>query len=116
MLGDVTPLIAADMPRVMPYAPREAFHLILTYSHDIDLALCAAALKHDFDFCGLIGSATKWTRFHKRLSALGLDADAITCPIGDPTTGKHPDQIAAGTISDLLAHHSHDAPCLKELA
>jgi xanthine dehydrogenase accessory factor len=27
----------------MPHAPGDAHHLILTYSHDIDLALCDAA-------------------------------------------------------------------------
>jgi xanthine/CO dehydrogenase XdhC/CoxF family maturation factor len=51
----------------MPHAPRGAHHLILTYSHDIDLALCDAALRHGFATCGLIGSATKWARFRSRL-------------------------------------------------
>jgi xanthine dehydrogenase accessory factor len=93
---------AADMPRLAARAPRDAAHLILTYSHEIDLALCAALLKRGFGFCGLIGSETKWARFRKRLEAAGLDPAPITCPIGDKALGKHPDAIARGTIAALL--------------
>lgn len=113
MPAGLTALPAQDMPRMMPYAPRDALHLILTYAHDIDLALCAAALSHGFGYCGLIGSATKWARFRKRLRALALDPRAITCPIGDPAQGKHPQQIAAGTIRYLLAHPAGDSTRLR---
>lgn len=103
--NNAAPLVAADPARAMPRAPGEAAHLILTYSHDIDLKLCDAALRHGFGFCGLIGSATKWARFRSRLSALG-HADAqigrITCPIGDPSLGKHPQAIAVGVTAQLL--------------
>jgi xanthine dehydrogenase accessory factor len=58
-------------PRLMPHAPPDAHHLILTYSHDIDLALCDAALRRGFATCGLIGSATKWARFRSRLEQDG---------------------------------------------
>ncbi len=101
----------ADMPRLAAFAPRDAHHLIFTYSHDIDLALCAALLKRGFASCGLIGSATKWTRFQRRLRAVGLNPTAITCPIGDPLLGKHPDQIAHSTVTALLrfAQNSRDS-------
>ena len=71
------------------HAPRaeDARHLILTYSHEIDLALCHAALGHGFAGCGLIGSATKWARFRTRLRQLGhqdAQISRIACPIGDP--------------------------------
>ncbi len=115
-LAGVTQLPVRDMPRVMPYASRDTMHLILTYSHDIDLALCAAALEHGFSFCGLIGSDTKWARFRKRLHALGRDPAAITCPIGDPSMGKHPDQIAGGTIPMLLTHSPRATAGRKEHA
>lgn len=102
----VTQLPAADMPRAMAHAPEGAAHLILTYSHEIDLALCHAALTRGFGFCGLIGSATKWARFRSRLAALG-HAEAviarITCPIGDPALGKHPQAIAVGVAASLLS-------------
>lgn len=95
---------AADMPLLASRAEREADHLIFTYSHDIDLALCAALLKRGVRSCGLIGSETKWTRFQKRLRAMGLDPSPITCPIGDKSLGKAPHQIAQGVVQALLDH------------
>ncbi len=106
--------IAHDPALAMPRAPKDAHHLILTYSHDIDLSLCHAALTHGFASCGLIGSATKWARFQSRLRNLG-HADAqisrITCPIGDPSLGKHPQAIAIGVAARLL-----DGQMLKNTA
>jgi xanthine dehydrogenase accessory factor len=98
----VTAIPATDMPRLAARAPADAHHLIFTYSHDIDLALCAALLERGFTSCGLIGSETKWARFRKRLRAAGLDPAPITCPIGDKTLGKQPDAIAKGTIKSLM--------------
>ncbi len=101
----VTPLVASDMTRVVRHAPRDARHFILTYSHDIDLTLCDALLRHGFTGCGLIGSDTKWARFRKRLAALGHaeeDIRRIACPIGDPSLGKHPQAIAIGVAARLL--------------
>lgn len=102
----VTKLVAADPARLVPHAPREAEHLVLTYSHAIDLALCHALLSHGFARAGLIGSATKWARFRRRLRELG-HADAqilrIDCPIGDPSLGKHPQAIAVSVAAGLLA-------------
>ncbi|TNF62837.1 MAG: xanthine dehydrogenase accessory protein XdhC, partial [Rhodobacteraceae bacterium] len=102
----VTMLPAADPVRLVPHAPRQAEHLVLTYSHALDLALCHALLGHGFAFAGLIGSATKWARFRSRLAALGhapQDIARITCPIGAPALGKHPHAIAIGVAAGLLA-------------
>ncbi len=52
-----------------------------------------------FGYAGLIGSATKWARFRKRLATLGhseAQIDQIACPIGDPALGKQPHEIAVG--------------------
>ena len=98
----VTVMPAADMPLLAARAPRHVHHLILTYSHEIDLSLCAALLKRGFASCGLIGSDTKRARFARRLEALGLDPGRIQCPIGDKSLGKHPEAIAEGVIRDLL--------------
>jgi len=90
----------------VPHAPARADHLIVTYSHDLDLKLCDALLRHDFASCGLIGSATKWARFRSRLAALGhseAEISRIACPIGDPALGKHPQAIAVGTAAGLLS-------------
>lgn len=113
--GDVTVVPAADPAALVPFAPRDADHLILTYSHALDLSLCAALLHHDFGFAGLIGSATKWARFRKRLAQAGFSADRIariTCPIGTPELGKHPHQIALGVAAQLL--HPAARPCLSK--
>ncbi len=101
----VTVVPAADAAALVPHAPRDAEHLILTYSHALDLDLCHRLLRHGFARCGLIGSATKWARFRKRLAALGHPPEAIsriTCPIGDPAFGKHPQAIAIGVAATLL--------------
>lgn len=96
---------AADLPRLAGHAPETAEHLILTYSHDIDLALCDALLRRGFSACGLIGSATKRARFRSRLAEMGhaeAEIACIRCPIGDPALGKHPQAIAVGVAADML--------------
>ena len=96
---------AKDMSLLASHAPKDAHHLIFTYSHDIDFTLCHALLQRGAASIGLIGSATKWARFRKRLSALGHSdnaIDQIECPIGDPSLGKHPQQIAEGVVAGLL--------------
>lgn len=101
----VTTIPAATPPGLMPRAPRDADHLILTRDHDLDLALCHAALGHGFASCGLIGSATKWTRFQSRLTALGHSnalISRIACPIGDTSLGRDPQAIAVGVAAALL--------------
>lgn len=108
----VTQLPSRDPARLIPHAPQNAEHLILTYSHALDLSLCDAVLRHGFREVGLIGSATKWARFRKRLNALGHSPDKIariTCPIGDPTLGKAPQQIAIGVAHSLLRQPRHIA-------
>lgn len=102
----VTALPAPVLAAAMTHAPRDAHHLILTYSHALDLDLCHAALLHGFASAGVIGSATKRARFRSRLAALGhppAQIDRIDCPIGDPGLGKHPQAIAVGVAAALLA-------------
>lgn len=99
----VTALPATDMPMLAARAPEAANHLIFTYSHEIDLALCTALLKRGAASIGLIGSDTKRARFFKRLRAMGLDPAPILCPIGDKALGKAPEAIARGTITALLS-------------
>jgi xanthine dehydrogenase accessory factor len=80
-------------------------HLVLTFSHALDLELCHRLLNRGFRSCGLIGSATKWGRFRSRLRALGHEAaeiGQIRCPIGDPSLGKHPQAIAVGVVAEML--------------
>jgi xanthine dehydrogenase accessory factor len=101
----VTVVPAADPSVLADHAPPAAEHLVLTFSHALDLELCHRLLRRGFRSCGLIGSATKRARFRSRLGALGHDAatlDRIRCPIGDPALGKHPQAIAVGVAAELL--------------
>lgn len=96
-----------DPADAVALAPTDAQHLIVTFSHSLDLELCHRLLTHGFATCGLIGSATKWARFRSRLSALGHAPDQITritSPIGNPAFGKTPQAIAISVAADLLSH------------
>jgi xanthine dehydrogenase accessory factor len=105
MPSSVTQLVSQNPAEVVRYAPHDARHLVLTYSHALDLEICHQILSHSFQFAGLIGSATKWARFQKRLAALGhsqAQIARITCPIGQPELGKSPQAIAVGVAAALL--------------
>ncbi len=96
---------AANPADLVAEAPQAAEHLILTFSHALDLDLCHRLLAHGFGRLGLIGSATKWARFRSRLAALGHTPDRIAdivCPIGRPDFGKHPQAIAIGVAAEFL--------------
>ncbi|MQY42623.1 xanthine dehydrogenase accessory protein XdhC [Epibacterium sp. SM1969] len=113
----VTQIIAEKPTVLVPHAPQNASHLVLTYSHALDLALLSALLAHGFYQAGVIGSASKWARFRTRLLALGHPAETIariTCPIGDPRLGKHPQQIAIGVAAELLKTSAKAQPATAE--
>ncbi len=88
-------------------APPGAFYLVLTHSHDLDLAIAEAILRRgDFGFFGLIGSATKRARFIHRFQQRGIAADTIarmSCPIGVPGIGgKEPEVLGVAVVAQLL--------------
>ncbi len=98
-------LVAVDPAQAIRHAPSDAHHLVLTYSHALDLDLCHRILGRPFATLGLIGSATKRARFLNRLAALGHSPETLarlTCPIGDPALGKHPQAIAVSVVHALL--------------
>ena len=101
----VEKLITKNPAQIVQYAPSETHHLILTYSHALDLEICHQLLQHNFATAGLIGSKTKWARFKKRLNELNYtfeQINTIICPIGEPSFGKSPYEIAIGVASMLL--------------
>jgi xanthine dehydrogenase accessory factor len=86
--------------------------LVLTHSHDLDLAITQAVLaRADFAWFGLIGSATKRARFEARLRQRGVSAAQLArmvCPIGLPgITGKEPAVIALAVVAQLLRLAPH---------
>jgi xanthine dehydrogenase accessory factor len=111
--------IAADPAALVAEAPEGADHLVLTFSHTLDLDLCHRLLGHGFASLGLIGSETKWARFRSRLAGLGHAPGriaAIRCPIGDPRLGKHPQAIAVGVAAEMMTLKSAKARTEKERA
>ncbi|MGO4525561.1 xanthine dehydrogenase accessory protein XdhC [Microvirga sp. 2MCAF35] len=80
--------------------------LVMTHDHPLDMAIAAAALRRDFPYVGLIGSATKRARFEKRFRELGMPEEKIrslVCPIGLPgIADKDPAVIAASVTAQLL--------------
>lgn len=97
-----TILVAKNPADAVKHAPDNARHIVLTYSHAIDLEICHRVLSRPFVNLGLIGSATKRARFLKRLREAGADPSRLECPIGDPNLGKEPMAIAIGVASALL--------------
>ncbi len=88
-------------------APPGAFYLVLTHSHDLDLAITQAILQRgDFAYFGLIGSQTKRARFEHRLQQRGVEPsmiERIVCPIGvSGIRGKEPEVIAVAVVAQLL--------------
>ena len=85
--------------------------LIMSFSHAEDLDIVAACLwrqrqARDLPFVGLIGSATKWATFKRRLGERGFsqaECEHVTCPIGVPgIAGKEPHVIAVAVAAQLL--------------
>jgi xanthine dehydrogenase accessory factor len=84
-----------------------SFVLVMSHSHQLDLALVNAALADQrFPYVGLIGSDSKRKRFEKRLGEAGISRERIAelvCPIGIAgVSSKVPAVIAAATAAELL--------------
>ena len=91
--------------------PAQSLVLVMSFSHAEDLDIVSACLRRqrergDLPFIGLIGSATKWAVFQKRLAERGFSAAEIariTCPIGVAgVPGKEPEVIAIAVAAQLL--------------
>ena len=99
--------VAPDPATITEAAAPGTFHLVLTYSHQLDYDICLALLaRNEFGFAGLIGSATKRARFFQRFRAVGIGESALarlTCPIGiEGVPGKAPAAIAISVAAQLL--------------
>lgn len=95
--------------------PAGAQVLIMSFSHAEDLEVVAQCLRRqreqaDLPYVGLIGSATKWATFRRRLRERGFsdqELDHVTCPIGVPgIRGKEPEVIAVAVAAQLLQRRS----------
>ncbi|MDR2322823.1 xanthine dehydrogenase accessory protein XdhC [Microbacterium sp. NPDC089698] len=89
--------------------------LVMTHDHVEDLAIVDQALRTaDLGSIGLIGSASKWARFRKKLHELGQTDDdlaRVTTPIGIPeVAGKQPAVIAVSVAARILQLIDEAAP------
>lgn len=107
MPANAIPVVMSDPSLAAALAPPDALHLVMTYSHALDLAICHAILSRDqYRWLGLIGSATKRARFAKRLAGAGIreaELQRMVCPIGLPGLGgKEPAAIAISVAAQLI--------------
>lgn len=99
--------------------PDGAHVLVMTHDHVEDLAIVDQSLRAPaLGSIGLIGSASKWARFRKKLHELGhTDAELarVTTPIGVPeVSGKQPAVIAVSVAARILQLIEEAAPLASE--
>ncbi|PRB11546.1 xanthine dehydrogenase accessory protein XdhC [Microbacterium sp. MYb62] len=91
--------------------PAGSHVLVMTHDHVEDLAVIDMSLRlppgpEGLASIGLIGSASKWARFRKKLGELGhaeSELARVTTPIGIPEVGgKQPAVIAVSVAARLL--------------
>lgn len=90
---------------------KKTYAVVMTYLHDLDLEIVGALARKPLHYLGLIGSQTKWQRFQQRLKSSGLsepEIAKITCPIGLPTGGKAPQEVAISLAAQLLQLYYQD--------
>ena len=98
----------SDLSSLMGSIPQKAYHLVMTYSHELDFEICRTLIECEVSGCvGLIGSKSKKARFNSRLKNLGLDPSRINCPIGIVGIfGKEPSVIAVSAVAEFLLWQS----------
>lgn len=109
--GNALRHIATDLAGAADATPPGALHLVLTYAHQADEAICRSLLRRsDFLWLGLIGSETKAARFRQRFARDGIDPNMIArlrSPVGVlGVASKAPEFIAisiAAEIAQVLA-------------
>jgi xanthine dehydrogenase accessory factor len=110
--GNIAVRCTPHLEHAIDEAPAGTIYLVMTYSHDLDYALCARVLQRgDFRYLGLIGSKTKRARFEKTMADLGIDrtlVERVVCPIGLPgIDSKQPAVIAVATAAQILSLPDH---------
>lgn len=113
LTSGVSRIVSANPSEVTVRAPEGTLHLVMTFSHALDLAIVAAALTRTQSWVGLIGSATKRARFERRLREAGIAEGVLKqlhCPIGiGIIRGKEPAMIAISVAAQLAAWATNGA-------
>ena len=100
-----------DVLAVIDSAPEKAYHLVMTYSHELDFEICRRLIERNArGSVSLIGSKSKKARFASRLRNLGLDSKRINCPVGVVgIRGKEPSVIAVSVVAEFLLWQTAEA-------
>jgi xanthine dehydrogenase accessory factor len=105
--SNVRVVIEEEPAWMVDEASANAYYLVMTHSHALDLEIVERVLKRrDVAFLGLIGSQTKAAKFHLRLKAKGIDSSPLVCPVGLFKAGKHPAEVAVSAVAQLLARRA----------
>ncbi len=102
-----TRLLAGNPHAVVEACETDAYFIIMTHSHELDLELVEAVLtRGDSRYCGLIASRSKASSFTGRLSRKGFtenELQQLTAPLGKClSTGNTPMEVAVAAVADLL--------------
>lgn len=100
-----------DASAVIDSVPEKAYHLVMTYSHELDFEICRRLVERNAEgSISLIGSKSKKARFASRLRKLGLNSERINCPVGVVgIRGKEPSVIAVSAVAEFLLWQSAEA-------
>jgi len=84
----------------------EAYHLVVTHSHQLDQDLVQEMLPMPLGWLGMIGSRTKVAKFFLRYRAAGMDASLfskLSAPVGLDIGAETPQEIAVSIVAELVA-------------
>ena len=100
-----------DVSAVIDAVPEKAYHVVMTYSHELDFEICRRLIERNSGgSVSLIGSKSKKARFVSRLRELGLDSERLNCPVGVVgILGKEPSVIAVSVVAEFLLWQSAEA-------
>lgn len=100
------------------WSEKSTFAIVMTHEHHLDEAIIEKLALKPTKYLGLIGSQTKRERFFSRLNKKGLDLailERISCPMGRPTGGKAPKEVAISIAAEILEnYHLQATPNLSK--
>jgi xanthine dehydrogenase accessory factor len=99
-------------------APVGSAFVVLTHDHGLDFLLTSAALaRGDAAYVGMIGSATKRTKFRNwtRRHCDELTIEHLNCPIGaSGSRDKRPSVIAAFVVAEVMAELTSEPTAIAQ--
>lgn len=115
LTNNVHAIVTDSVAEEVASMPPASYYIIMTHNHQLDFEILEAVLKRDDAYyVGLIGSATKWRRFHMRLEHKGYQPDFyqhVRCPVGlAAVQGKRPIEVAVSVAGEIIAKYHAQQP------